>query len=42
MWDLIVSVPDHCLSFLLWMCLFSQIRYFDTADKCQKHSDQFL
>ena len=27
MWDLIVSVPDHCLSF--YVLLLSHCRYFD-------------
>ena len=31
MWDLIVSVPDHCLSFLLWSSYdiyLSRLHYF--------------
>ena len=29
MWDLIVSVPDHCLSFLLCICKLASNRLFD-------------
>ena len=36
MWDLIVSVPDHCLSF--YLCLHS----LDFVDKCSKDMSLLL
>ena len=36
MWDLIVSVPDHCLSFYLTVCSISVVRFGKNTEKFTK------
>ena len=38
MWDLIVSVPDHCLSFLLFNQLHVSFNHFESINLRLKYS----
>ena len=38
MWDLIVSVPDHCLSFYFGLCHFHRSLLFSDINNLDKFS----
>ena len=41
MWDLIVSVPDHCLSFYFPLIMHKNDQMYIECDHVTKHTESF-